>query len=257
MQSALITWLLYEHRRRHFAEIESRKSLAELARMNRVSTAGELSASITHEINQPLSAIATSAEAALNWLEQTNVAQTRKSLEAIANASLRAGEIIHNLRSMFTKVVPDKGPVDINNAIMTVLSHVQTEAQRQDVDIRAQLAQDIPPLLGVEIQLQQVILNLVMNAIEAMHSTSGARVLTVKSELNAPNAVQVSIEDTGRGISPSDVQRVFQAMFTTKPTGMGMGLSVCKSIIEAHGGRIWASPGSQRGSIFRFVLPTH
>ena len=256
LQTALITWLLYEHRRRSVAEITSRKSLAELAHMNRVSTAGELSASITHEINQPLGAIAMSAQAALNWLEQRNVAQTRKSLEQVVGASRRAGEIIHNLRSMFGKVTPDKGPLDINNAIMMVLSHVQTEAQHHDVEIRPHLAQGLPPLLGVEIQLQQVILNLVMNAIDAMHSTSGRRVLTVKSELNAPNEVQVSIEDTGRGISSSDVQHIFQAMFTTKPTGMGMGLSVCKTIIEAHGGRIWASPGSQRGSIFRFVLPT-
>jgi len=257
LQTALIAWLLYEHRRRNLAEITARKSLAELAHMNRVSTAGELSASITHEINQPLGAIAASAKAGLNWLEQVNVAQARKSLEQIANASLRAGEIIHNLRSMFRNVTPDKAPVDINNVIMTVLSHVKTEAQHHDVEIRAPLAQDLPPLLGVEIQLQQVILNLVMNAIEAMHSTPGPRVLTVKSELNAPHEVQVSIEDTGRGIPPSDVQRVFQAMFTTKPTGMGMGLSVCRSIVESHGGRIWASPGSQRGSIFRFVLPTH
>jgi signal transduction histidine kinase len=256
LQTALITWLLYEHRRRHLAEITTRKSLAELAHMNRVSTAGELSASITHEINQPLGAIALSAKAASNWLEQRNFAQARKSLDQIASASLRAGEIIHNLRSMFGKATSDKGLVDINSAIMTVLSHVETEGRHHDVEIRAQLAEDLPPSLGVEIQLQQVILNLAMNAIEAMHSTPAPRVLTVKSELNAPNEVQVSIEDSGRGISPSDVPRVFQAMFTTKPTGMGMGLSICRSIVEAHGGRIWASPGSQRGSIFRFVLPT-
>jgi signal transduction histidine kinase len=257
LQSALITWLLYEHRRRNLAEITARKSLAELAHMNRVSTAGELLASIAHEVNQPLGAIAMSAKAALNWLDQPNVAQARKSLEQVVNASLRAGEIVHNLRSMFRKVTSDKSPVDINNAIRTVLSHVQTEAQHHNVEVRAQLVPDLPPPVGVEIQLQQVILNLVMNAIEAMHSTSGPRVLTVKSERNAPHEMQVSIEDTGRGIPASDVQRVFQAMVTTKPTGMGMGLSVCRSIVESHGGRIWASPGSQRGSIFRFVLPTH
>jgi signal transduction histidine kinase len=256
-QAALIFWLIYEHRRRHFAEVASQTSRAELAHVNRRATVSELSVSIAHEVNQPLAAIGVYAHAASNWLkpDRINIEQANKALDQIMSASLRAGEIIHNLRAMFKKESRETAPVDVNRVIVAVVALVRMEAQIHDVEIRGQLEDRLPPVLGVELQLQQVILNLVMNAIEAMHSTSGPRELTVRSELSAPNEVRVSVEDTGHGIPASELQRIFHPMFTTKANGMGMGLAICQSIIERHDGRIWVVAGSKRGSTFQFVLP--
>jgi C4-dicarboxylate-specific signal transduction histidine kinase len=258
LQGGLIAWLIYEHRRRHIAEVASRNSIAELAHMNRIATAGELSASIAHEVNQPLAAIGVYAHAALNWLkpERLNLNEVRTALTQVSTASLQAGEIIKNLRALFTKDTQNKGPVDVNKVISAVLALVGMEARKHNIEIRMQLDPRLPTVSGVEIQLQQVILNLVMNAIEAMQSVqSGPRELNVRSELSDSDGVRVSIEDTGHGILPSDVPRVFEPMFTTKARGMGVGLSICRSIIEGHKGRIWVTPGHRGGSTFQFVLP--
>ena len=254
IQSALIAWLLYEHRRRQRAEILARNTMSELTHVNRVATVGQLSASITHEVNQPLAAILANAEGALRWLKRANVEEVRISLEGIVSDGFRASDIITNLRAMFKHDVQEKSPVDINKLVSSVLALVVIDLQKHEIDLQTELDDQIPKVLGNQVQLQQVILNLVMNAIEAM-SSSQTRVLRIQTELSQSNKVHVSIEDTGTGIKPSDVARVFKPMFTTKARGMGMGLSICRSIIENHDGRIWVSPGANGGSIFQFELP--
>jgi signal transduction histidine kinase len=254
LQTALIFWLIYEHRRRHVAEVQSRQSMAELTLMNRKAAAGELSASIAHEISQPLAAIAAHASAALRWLRAPNLQEAKAALDHIVSDSHRAGDIITSIRSMFSKAEGQKLPVDINEVIRSALAIVRVEMQKNKVWLETQLDERLPNVQGDKVQLQQVVLNLIINAVEAMHSVK-SRVLVIKSRLNKPNTVQVSIEDNGTGIDQSNLDRVFKPLFTTKDQGMGMGLSICHSIIERHNGRIWVSPGNNRGSIFHFELP--
>jgi signal transduction histidine kinase len=256
LQTMLIFWLLYEHRRRQIAEVATRNSMSELTQMNRLATAGELSASIAHEVNQPLTGIVTKADAALHWLaaEKPDLDKTRAALTQIVRAGHRASEIIASIRSMLRKDTQDRSIVDINKLIWTVLRLVRVDLQRCAIELETKLNEQIPAVLGNEVQLQQVILNLVMNAIESMHSRK-PRVLHIKSDLCESGHVLVSIEDTGTGIDPSKLDSIFKPLFTTKATGMGMGLSICRSIIESHDGRIWVSAGVEGGSIFQFSLP--
>ena len=255
IQSALIFWLLYEHWRRQRAEILARNTMSELSHVNRMATAGQLSASIAHEVKQPLAGILANAQAALRWLEKANVGEVREGLKRIVSEGHRASDIITNLRAMFKSDVQEKAPVDINKLVLSVLALVRIDLQKHEIKLQTQLDDRIPEVLGNQVQLQQVISNLVMNAIESMGS-SQTRVLRIKTELSQSNKVHVSIEDTGTGIKPSDVAQLFKPMFTTKARGMGMGLSICQSIIENHDGRIWVSPGANGGSIFQFELPT-
>jgi signal transduction histidine kinase len=230
----------------------------ELAQLNRMATAGELSASIAHEVNQPLTGIVTKATAALHWLSGNDdpvVARAKDVLEQIVAAGLHASDIVANVRAMFKKDRMEQSGVDINKMILSVLSLTSIDHQKHGIEIRANLNEHIPPVIGNEIQLKQVILNVVMNAIDSMCSTE-IRILSVKSELTGQDRVLVSIADTGRGIESSNVNRIFEPLFTTKPRGMGMGLSICRSIIENHGGRIWADPGAPKGAIFHFEFPT-
>ncbi|MGA7016659.1 MAG: ATP-binding protein, partial [Pseudolabrys sp.] len=254
IQTALILWLVYEHWRRQRAEILARNTMSELTHVNRVATVGELSASIAHEVNQPLAAMLANAEAALRWLDRANLEEVREGLKGIVSDGFRASDIITNLRAMFKHDVHEKTHVDINKLVSSVLALVVIDLQKHEIELQTQLDEQIPQVLSNQVQLQQVILNLVMNAIEAM-SSSQTRVLRIKTELSQSNKVHVSIEDTGTGIKPSDVARVFQPMFTTKARCMGMGLSICQSIIENHDGRIWVSPRANGGSIFQFELP--
>jgi signal transduction histidine kinase len=255
IQSALIFWLFYEHWRRQRAEILARNTMSELTHVNRVATVGQLSASIAHEVNQPLAAMLANAEGALRWLQKANIEEVRESLKNIVSDGFRASDIIKNLRAMFKHDVQEKTPVDIIKLVSSVLALVVIDLQKYDIELQTQLDEHIPQVLGNQVQLQQVILNLVMNAIEAM-SSSQTRVLRITTELSQSSTVHVSIEDSGTGIKPSDVARVFKPMFTTKARGMGMGLSICQSIMENHDGRIWVSPGTNGGSIFQFELPT-
>ena len=255
IQSALIFWLLYEHWRRQRAEILARNTMSELTHVNRVATVSQLSASITHEVRQPLATMLANAEGALRWLEKANIEEVRESLKDIVSEAFRASDIVTNLRAMFKHDVQEKAPVDINKLVSSVLALVVIDLQKHDIELQTQLDEQIPQVLGNQVQLQQVILNLVMNAIESLSSME-TRVLRIKTELSQSNTVHVSIEDTGAGIKPSDVARVFKPLFTTKARGMGMGLSICQSIIENHEGRIWVSPAANRGSIFQFELPT-
>jgi signal transduction histidine kinase len=255
-QTALILGLIYEHWRRNRAEVLARNSLSELNQMNRVATAGELTASIANEVNQPLCGISSNASAALRWirLEKPDLGRAVASLEQIIVASHRASDIITSLSAVFKKDTSEQSRVDINNLILTVLAIVRGDLQRKGVELQTDLKPDLSAIAGNKVQLQQVLLNLVMNAAEAMQSVL-PRVLTVQSELSKPDMVHVSIKDTGMGVDPSDMDRIFKPLFTTKVHGMGLGLSICHSIIESHGGRIWVSSVVGGGSIFQFELP--
>jgi C4-dicarboxylate-specific signal transduction histidine kinase len=232
--------------------------MTELTYMNRRAAAGQLSASIAHEVNQPLTGIATRASAALRWLraETPNLERAGAALEQIVVSSHRAAEIIDSVRAMFRKDTSERLSVDINGLILTVLAILRIDLQRNGVELQTQLDERVLVVEGDKVQLQQVVLNLVMNAIEAMQSVR-PRILKVKSGQSEPGMVHVSIEDTGAGIDPSNIKQVFSPHFTTKERGMGMGLSIYRSIIENHNGRIWVSPGIDKGSIFQFELPTN
>jgi signal transduction histidine kinase len=258
VQSALILWLVYEHRRRHFAEIQYRNSMAELTRMNRMATAGELSAAIAHEVKQPLAAMVTGAGAALRWLSgaKPNIGEARQVLDNIVKTGHHADDIIANMRAMFRKDTQERATIDINKLIWLVLGLVYMDMRKYSIESRATLGEGLPAISGNEVQLQQVILNLVMNAIESMRSVE-QRVLSIKSEFDGNNHVHIAVEDTGSGVDPSNMDHIFKPLFTTKTGGMGMGLSICRSIIENHEGRIWVSSAASRGSIFHVELPTN
>jgi signal transduction histidine kinase len=223
----------------------------------RSSTGGKCSAgaSARTSFRRVAAGVLASAQAALRWLEKANVEEVRENLNGIVSDGHRASDIITNLRAMFKSDVQEKTLVDINTLVLLVLALVRIDLQKHEIELQTQLDDRIPEVLGNQVQLQQVILNLVMNAIESMSSAQG-RVLRIKTELSQSNTVHVSIEDTGTGIKSSDVVRLFKPMFTTKERGMGMGLSICQSIIENHDGRIWVSPRANGGSIFQFELPT-
>jgi signal transduction histidine kinase len=256
LQFVLILLLLYEHRRRHSAEMATRKTMSELAQMNRLATAGELSASIAHEVNQPLTGIVTKANAALRWLaaDKPDLERAQAALTQIVSAGHRAGSIVAGVRSMLRKDTEVRALIDINKLIWTVLGLVWIDLRKNEIELDTKLNEQLPPVDGNEVQLQQTILNLINNAIESMHSVD-RRVLRVRTEPDCSGRVQVSIEDTGTGIDQSNLDSIFKPMFTTKAAGMGMGLAICRSIIESHGGRIWISPGIERGSVFHFTIP--
>jgi signal transduction histidine kinase len=196
------------------------------------------------------------ASAALRWLalDRPDIAKVRELLSDIANAGHRASEIVVSIRAMFKKETDERSPVDINHLITAVLAIVRIDLRKNGIELRTQLDEQLPNVECDRVQVQQVVLNLVMNAIDSLHSLQ-PRVLKIQSERSKSDFVHVSIEDTGTGVDPSDVDRIFKPLFTTKTRGMGMGLSICRSIIESHGGRIWVSPGASRGSIFHFELP--
>jgi len=238
------------------AEARENMLLAQLAHLNRVATAGELSTSIAHELGQPLTSISLNAETAQHSLasERPDIDAVREALDDIVNDCLRAKTIITNLKSMFRKEAGVKSEADINELIGIVMGLVSAELQKHQVELKMELNDQLPSVLASHVQIQQVLLNLVVNAIDAMRSVH-PRVLSVKSKLTGLDSVHVSIEDTGIGIGRADIDKIFEPLFTTKEHGMGMGLSICRSIIEHHGGRIWVSQGVSRGTIFQFELP--
>jgi len=257
-QTASIGWLIYEHHRRHLAEVQARNAMAELTQLNRLATAGELSAAIAHEVKQPLTGILTMANAAIRWLSRENpdIGRARDALDQVVVAGHRANDVITSVSAMFRKDKQEKRPSDLNKLLRTVLGLVYFDLRKHSIETQVNLSEQLPPVFGNEVQLQQVILNLMMNAVEAMVSAAEPRVLVIKSE-SGHNTVLVSISDTGSGIGVANLSRIFKPMFTTKARGMGMGLSICKSIIESHHGQIWVSAGAPRGSVFHFALPLY
>jgi len=257
-EAALIIGLLYEHRRRRVAEVQSFQRMSELAHLNRLATAGELSASIAHEVKQPLAAMVAQSGAAMRWLAQKtpNLAEARAALGKIQVAGDRASQVVENLRSMFRKESSERRPLDVNSLIENVLGLTRREAQKHGVEVQVSLFEGpMPETSGDQAQLEQVFLNLIMNAIEAMgSSTSDVRTLEIKSAASDTGDVLVTVADSGPGVPVEKFDKIFDAFFTTKPEGMGMGLSICRSIVDAHGGRLWASRGD-RGLTFYVWLP--
>ena len=229
---------------------------ADLARSAHVSRMGAMTASIAHEINQPLGAIVANAGAGLRWLARTppDLGEARETFEQIVRDGRHAAEVIQGLRSMFKSEELVHVSIDLNQLIHEVLALVEGVLQRHWVVVRTELDGMLGPVTGNRVQLQQVLFNLVTNAIEAMQSTAD-RTMLIKSELESAGEVRVTVEDSGSGIDPKDIDKIFSTFFTTKLEGMGMGLSICRSIIESHGGRLWASPGHSRGAVFQFTLP--
>ena len=219
---------------------------------------GELTASIAHEVNQPLSAVATNAEACLRWLDRAtpDLDAARRSVEWIVNDNNRASAVIQRVRTLAKKAEIEKVPLDINDLVREVVALVQRELTSHQVSLRMELGPALPMILGDRVQLQQVIINLMMNGIEAMQSvTDRPRELVIRSRQDEKQLVLASVTDCGVGISAANADRLFDAFFTTKSTGMGMGLSICRSIMEAHGGRLWAAANIPHGATFQFTLP--
>ena len=229
-----------------------------LAHANRITTMGQLTASIAHEVNQPIAAVVTYAQAALRWLDvqPPDPQEVRLALGRIVEDGRRAGDVIGRIRALIVKAPPRQGRPDINNTILEVIALTRTEIHRNGVSLRTRLAPDLPLIQGDRVQLQQVMLNLILNAIEALSGISGgSRELLISSEDGGLSGVRVAVQDSGPGLIPESFEHLFDAFYTTKPGGMGMGLSICRSIIEAHGGRIWATANIPRGAAFQFALP--
>jgi C4-dicarboxylate-specific signal transduction histidine kinase len=234
---------------------------AELAHVTRVMTLGELTASIAHEVTQPLAAIVTNGDACLRLLasDRPNLGETRDAVASIIRDARRAAEVVAHVRGLLRKSDVDKTPLDLGQVIRDVLVLVQPEVARHRIVLRTSLADDLPPVLGDRIQLQQVMLNLLTNAIEAMRDVADRRrevmVNAHPHELGAGAGVRVVVEDSGGGFEQAHVERLFQALYTTKPEGLGMGLSISRSIILSHGGCLWAAPNAGHGATFQFVVP--
>jgi signal transduction histidine kinase len=257
MQSVLIMGLLSQRQRRRTAEVEARRRMGELAVMNRRIAIGETSASIAHEIKQPLSAIVTNSDVALGWLaKQTpDIRQAAAALERIAGDAYRANKVVESVRAIFKKEDQNLNLLNADDVIREVLALIRIELEEHGVALRVALSDGPKRVLADRIQLQQVVLNLVRNAIEAMDGMTGRpRVLTVGSAATETELV-ITVEDTGPGIDPDVLARVFDPFFTTKSNGMGMGLAICKSIAESHGGRLSARPAKSEGAVFEIILP--
>jgi C4-dicarboxylate-specific signal transduction histidine kinase len=231
---------------------------AELAHVNRVTAMGQLAASITHEVNQPLAGMVTNAGASLRWLarQPPDVEEARQALDRIIRDGERASDVIGRIRALIQKAPPRQDSVAINDAILEVIALTRGEVVKHGVAVQTQLAEGLPPIPGDRVQLQQVLLNLILNAVQAMSGVrEGSRTLRISTGPEAAGGVLVSVQDSGPGLPPERVDRLFEAFYTTKPGGMGMGLSICRSIVEAHGGQIWAARTAGPGATMQFTLP--
>jgi PAS domain S-box-containing protein len=244
---------------RRLAEEALRSAVADLERALRLSTMGQLTASIAHEINQPLAAIVTNANACLLWLEaqRLDLEEARQAAMRIVRNGHRAGDIVRSIRALTRKSAPEMVSLDINDVIREVIALMRAEFHRHGVRIETSLSSNLEPVIGDRVQLQQVVLNLIVNGIEAIATDSihRQRRLVIRSAIDGSGRLLVAVEDSGPGLDLSQTDRLFEAFFTTKPEGMGMGLSICRSIIDAHGGRLWASPNLPNGAVFQFTLP--
>jgi C4-dicarboxylate-specific signal transduction histidine kinase len=240
-------------RERQYREMQS-----ELAHANRVATMGQLTASIAHEIKQPIATARNNARAALNFLDKSppDVAEVREALTCIVEDADRASHVVDRIGSLVKKAPPRKEVVDLNAAILEVTALIRGEAVKSGVTVGTQFAGDSPPIRCDRVQLQQVMLNLIVNAIQSMSGVEdGNRELHISTVSIEPEGVCVAVRDTGHGLRPESLPRLFEPFYTTKPDGMGMGLSICRSIVESHGGRLWATSCEPRGALFQFTIP--
>lgn len=241
------------------ARDRERAEQSEIARVARLTTMGAMTASIAHEINQPLTSIVASGQAGQRWLSNANpdLAEAHSAFKKIVEDGRRAGAIIDSVRAMFKRDGSEKDWIDVNELLVNVLTIIKDEIQKKGISVRTDLRQNIPHVPAGRTQLQQVFVNLTMNAVEAMDAvTNREKLLVIKSDINEPAKVLITISDAGTGIDPQNLDRIFDAFFTTKSKGMGMGLAICRSIIEGYRGRLWATPGEPYGSVFHVVLPT-
>jgi PAS domain S-box-containing protein len=247
------------------AEAEARESerryremQMELAHANRVATTGQLTASIAHEVNQPIAAAVTNAQAALRWLDARppDLDEVRQALARIVRDAHRAGDVIGRIRDLIKKAPPRTNSVDMNEVVREVIELIRGEAVKNGVSLQMELGKGLPLIKGDRVQLQQVVLNLIINAVQAVGAVAdGAREVLITTAQADPNGVLVAVKDSGPGLAPASLERLFEAFYTTKPGGLGMGLSICRSIIEAHEGRVWVTANLPRGAVFQFTLP--
>jgi len=247
------------------AEAEARESerryremQMELAHANRVATTGQLTASIAHEVNQPIAAAVTNAQAALRWLDARppDLDEVRQALARIVRDAHRAGDVIGRIRDLIKKAPPRTNSVDMNEAVRDVIELIRGEAVKNGVSLQMELGKGLPLIKGDRVQLQQVVLNLIINAVQAVGAVAdGAREVLITTAQADPNGVLVAVKDSGPGLAPASLERLFEAFYTTKPGGLGMGLSICRSIIEAHEGRVWVTANLPQGAVFQFTLP--
>ena len=242
--------------KRKQAEEALRQAQADLAHVSRVTTMGELTASLAHEVNQPIAAAVTNANTSLRWLAANppNLEEARAAATRIVSDGKRAGEIISRIRLLFKKGTPQHDLVDVNEVIGEMIVLLRGETTRYSISVRTELAADLPQVRGDRVQLQQVMMNLIMNGIDAMKDADGTRELAIKSQRTENEQLLVSVSDSGVGLPPQQADQIFNAFFTTKPQGTGMGLRISRSIIESHGGRLWAADNSPRGASFYFTL---
>jgi PAS domain S-box-containing protein len=240
-------------------EAALQEAQSELARVARLTTMGEFAASIAHEINQPLAAIVAQGQAARRWLNRPapNLAEAQEAITSAINAADRASEVITRIRALLRNDKPEYLAVDINDVIRDVLTLTNSTLQARNVLVQTRLPADLPHVRGDRIGLQQLLMNLITNGTDAMSSITGrSRILRIESQIQGSGSVLVAVADAGTGFDPGLAERIFERLFTTKSNGMGLGLSICRSIVEAHGGRLWASPGSPHGAVFQFTMPT-
>ncbi len=242
---------------RRLAEEALRQAQSDLARISRVTTMGELTASLAHEVNQPIAAAVTDANTCLRWLTRDcpDLEEARQAASRIIKDATRAGEIVSRIRMVFKKGTPEWTPVDVNEVIQEMIVLLRSETTRYSISARTELA-DLPQVMGDRVQLQQVLMNLILNSIDAMKDVDGPRELILRTQKSKGNQVLISVSDTGVGLPPQQADQIFNAFFTTKPHGTGMGLRISRSIVESHGGRLWAAGNSQRGASFYITLPT-
>ena len=239
-------------------DTEIQTSRERLAHVARVITLGELTASIAHEVNQPLAAVVTNANACSRWLgaDPPNLDETTKAIDRIVRDANRASDVVARVRSLAKHARPERTLANLNELIVEVVALAQPDCRRSGISLHTDFADTLPPISADRVQLQQVMLNLVVNAIDAIKGgKQGPRDISIASAQDGDNGIVVTVRDSGIGLDEANLDRIFEGFFTTKPEGLGMGLTICRSIIEAHGGRITAAPGAPRGAVFRFTLP--
>jgi C4-dicarboxylate-specific signal transduction histidine kinase len=237
---------------------ERKRAEAELVHANRVATMGQLTASIAHEVNQPIAALLTNAETAVRWLarQPPNLEKATPLIDRIISDGKRAADIVSRIRDFSRKAPARKGKLEINEAILEIVRLTRVAMSEHGVLVKMRLSEGLPNILGDRVQLQQVMLNLIMNAIEAMSEVAeGSRELLISTSKAESGSVLVTVSDSGPGLPQAYPERLFEAFYTTKSSGLGMGLSICRSIIQNHGGRLWATPNEPHGAIFRMMLP--